>query len=392
MAETAKTPNILNLLSEETFADKMDRLTAIIAAGSSKGDGLAVSSWADVQKIVRLGLADKVFNIGDQLISTKGSQQLTWDIIGIDQDTPADKLYTHSLTIQMHDCYTTAQFDAAEALYYAETGLVAGTYNFTLLSDYDTAYGGGKTYQFTLTKAVPARGQLVFSWGWNVQASTCKISSYENAMGTTVIETVSVKEGSGGTSLGTADGTTTNMNHAHRMRYGSNDWIESALRQWLNSDEAAGAWWVNMTDFDRPPTNAATTAGFLNGMDSEFLSAIGKVKKRTALNTVTDGGGYTDSEELMFLISRSEIYAGLENNVNEGEPYAYYKDNSDLSSASGNADTNRIKYLNGSAKYWWLRSPYSGYGYGVRRVLPTGSLYTSDASTSNGVAPACCIV
>lgn len=400
----ANTTNILNLLSEETFADKMDKLTAIIAAGSSKGDGLAVSSWADVQKIVRMGLADKVFNIGDQLVSTKGDEQLVWDIIGIDQDTPADKLYTHSMTIQMHGCYNSLLFDASEALYYAETGLVAGTYNFTLLSGYDTAYGGGKTYQFTLTKTVPAGGQLVFAWGYNVQASTCKISSFDSAKSTTAIETVSVAEGRGGRSLGTTDGTTANMNHAHRLRYGSNNWTQSTIRQWLNSNQAAGAWWSPQNNFDRPPAYAATTAGFLNGMDSDFLSAIGKVAKYTVLNTVTDGGGSSGRKELIFLLSKSEVYAGLENSLNEGGPYAYYKNNSDLSSASTDVDLNRVKnengwakywwvqYQNSWAKYWWLRTPASGLGSSVLMCNPTGAIESHAAGNEYGIAPACCII
>ena len=402
----ANTTNILNLLSEETFADKMDKLTAIIAAGSSKGDGLSVSSWADVQKIVRMGLADKVFNIGDQLVSTKGDEQLVWDIIGIDQDTPADKLYTHSMTIQMHGCYGLQVFDAPEALYYYGTYLIAGTYHFTIPSNYDASYGGGKTLQFTLTKQVPAGGQVCFSWPYNTQASAGKISTYASPASTTAIETVSVKEGSEGEDWGTIDGAGLELldNHIQRVRYGYNNWAQSAIRQWLNSNQAAGAWWTPQNNFDRPPAYAATTAGFLNGMDSDFLSAIGKVKKNTALNTVTDGGGSSGRKELMFLLSKSEVYAGFENSVNEGEPYAYYKNNSDLSSASTNADLNRVKnengwakywwqrYQNSWAKYWWLRTPASGLGSSVFMCSPTGSVESHAAGNEYGVAPACCIV
>ena len=38
------------------------------------------------------------------------------------------------------------------------------------------AYGGGKTYQFTLTQAVPVGGQLTFKWDYNVQALASKES------------------------------------------------------------------------------------------------------------------------------------------------------------------------------------------------------------------------
>lgn len=383
--------NVLNLLSEETFVEKMDNQNLLLAAIASNGGGIKIDSWSAVQQVVRLGLASKVFAIGDQFVSTKGETQLVWDVIGFDHDIPADSQFKHSMTIQMHDCYTFAQFDAPEALYYAPDGLDAGTYNFTLLSGYETAYGGGKTYQFTLTKAVPAGGQIMFPWTYQKQASTVLVSTYENATSSAAIESVSVTEGSEGTNLGTADGNTENMNYTRKFIYGSNRWLHSSIRQWLNSDKAANAWWKTQNVFDRPPLNI-NTAGFLTNMDNEFMSAIGKVKKRTARDTVADGGGYEDTDELIFLLSRSEMYGGLENNVNEGEPYPYYVNYSDLSAAGTGADTNRIKYQNGTAKHWWLRSPNSGNGSYVHRVLSTGNINGNNAYNSVGVAPACCIV
>lgn len=383
--------NVLNLLSEETFVEKMDNQNLLLAAIASNGGGIKIDSWSAVQQVVRLGLASKVFAIGDQFVSTKGETQLVWDVIGFDHDIPADSQFKHSMTIQMHDCYYYAPFDAPEALYYAPDGLAAGTYNFTLLSGYDTAYGGGKTYQFTLTKAVPAGGQIVFPWTYQTQASTALVSTYENATSSAAIESVSVTEGSEGTNLGTADGNTENMNHSHKIRYGSNRWLQSPIRQWLNSNKAANTWWKPQNFFDRPPSNIAT-AGFLTGMDSEFMSAIGKVKKNTARNTVADGGSYDDADELIFLISRSEIYGGFENNVNDGEPYPYYANNSGLSAAGTGVDTNRIKYQSGTAKHWWLRSPYSGTGGGVRCVYPTGGIGNYNALNSVAAVPACCII
>ena len=50
------------------------------------------------------------------------------------------------------------------------------------------------------------------------------------------------------------------MNHAHRLRYGSNRYKESAIRQWLNSDKAGGTWWQPQSEFDRPPTMQRVTA------------------------------------------------------------------------------------------------------------------------------------
>ncbi len=96
---------------------------------------LQIESWQDVQDIVRQGLADKVFSVGEQLVCSHETYgELVWDIIGFDCDTPSDSTKTHSMTLQLHDILLNMQVDAAQALYYAETELPAGTYNFTLLA------------------------------------------------------------------------------------------------------------------------------------------------------------------------------------------------------------------------------------------------------------------
>lgn len=386
--------NQFGFLSDETFAEKMDTQNKFLAAIlSAQGGSVVPTSFKDVQTLVRSGLASKVFHIGDQLVCNKGDVKLVWDIIGIDHDVPADKQFTHSMTLQLHDCLAGMQYDGTEALFYCETELAAGTYHFTLLSGYDTTYGGGKTYQFTLTQPVPAGGQIMFPWDYNTQAASTKVSTYASRTATAAIESVSVVEGTEGTSLGTADGNTANMNHTHRIRYGSNNWVESAMRQWINSDKAAGSVWTPQTKFDRPPSWAASTAGFLNGIDADFLEVIGETEKVTCRNTVTDGGGSDITTDKFFLLSRREVYAGNEvSGVIEGEPYPYYSDYSDLSVAGIGNDTNRIKYRNGSPQWWWLRTPHSGDGYYVRSIGTTGYLDSNDAGDGSGVAPACNII
>lgn len=386
--------NQFGFLSDDTFAEKMDTMNQFLAAiATGQGGSLKPTSWSDVQALVRKGLASKVFAVGDQLTCQRGSTTLVWDIIGFDIDTPADKQFTHSMTLQLHDCLPGTQYDAPEALFYCETALAAGTYNFTLLAGYDTTYGGGKTYQFTLTKEVPAGGQITFPWNWNTQASTTKVSTYKSRTDTAAIETVGVTEGTGGTNLGTADGKTTNMNHSHRIRYGSNNWVESAMRQYLNSDKAAGSVWTPQTKFDRPPSWNASTAGFMNGLDADFLAVIGKTTKVTCRNTVTDGGGSDTTKDKFFLLSRREVFAGNEvSNVTEGEPYPFYSDYSDYTNANAGADKNRIKYRGGSPQWWWLRTPNAGSGHNVRIVGTDGCLDGHSASGSGGVAPACNVI
>ena len=205
-----------------------------------------------------------------------------------------------------------------------------------------------------------------------------------------------VTEGTGGQGLGTlttAGDFSNNLNSIQRVRYGSNNYKESAIRQWLNSDKAAGSVWTPQTKFDRPPTWAATADGFMYGMDADFLAVIGKTHIVVSRNTVCDGGGYDEMDDYFFLLSRREVYMGNEvSGIIEGEPYPYYSDYSDLSAAGTGADSNRIKYRNGSAQYWWNRTPNSGYGNYVRNVITTGAMYYYGAYYSSGVAPACNII
>lgn len=337
---------------------------------------------------------------GDHVIITETTTQYTFDVIGIDHDTPADPSRKHSMTLQMHDLWPTAMvYDSPEATWYIDeetypTGLVAGTYHFTLPAGYDNAYGGGSTLNFTLANDVPVGGQVRFAWGYQVQANTCKISTYASVGAATAIETVTVAEGEAGVAMPTLHATTVteNTNCVHRIRYGSNNWAESGMRQWLNTDAAANTWWEPKTVFDRP--TSASSAGFLKGLDPAFLNVIGEVTKTTQ-QSISDGYGLDVSTERFFLLSRPEIYAGTERSADgaDGKVYAYYGAGySDLASPGTGADSNRIKYRSGSATYWWLRAPHSTLGGNVRGVLPTGILYNNSAFNSHGVAPACVIV
>jgi hypothetical protein len=212
------------------------------------------------------------------------------------------------------------------------------------------------------------------------------ISAFSGGASVTAAETVTMTEGSDGTDLGSVASTLTGTatNSIQRALLGSNNWSQSAARQYLNSDKATGAYWTPKTKWDRPPGYVATTAGFLKGLDNDFVSVLGKVTKTTSQNTVTDGGGGIQSEELVFLPSRSEIYGSAEiTGVNEGAIYDYYKNAT---------DADRIKYQGTAARIWWLRTPLDSLAYHVRNVSSSGVLNSNYAYIAYGLAPACCIV
>ena len=289
------------------------------------------------------------------------------------------------MTIQQHDLLPGTQFDAPEAFYYAETQLAAGTYNVILAS----AYGGwaAGTYQFTLTQAVPAGGQLRINGYESTAITSLKVQSFANRTTNTATESVAITAGSGGTNLGTfGEGA---INSIQRVSYGSNNYKESAMRQFLNSSAAAGSVWTPQTKFDRPPSWLTSLAGYKNGLDQDFLAVVGKVVLPCSANniyeapdsTITKGTAYTLNDEF-YIASRAEIFGS--HDVNDGTVlFPFYE-------GAGNAD--RIKYRDGSAANWWLRSPSSGYAVIVRFVRSDGTVSNYYAYSASGLAPACTIV
>lgn len=347
-------------------------------------------TWKGVQDVVRQGLGPAAFPVGSQLQTAHTAYtSIIWDVVAHDYDDDPDGFMPHSMTLLMQRVIYGRQLDNTEALYACAAELPAGTYNFALPAGYDEANGGGLTYQFTLSNAVPAGGVIMFPWGFNVQASTIQISSYPTQISTSAIESVAVTAGSDGTALGTADGLTANMNHAQRIRYGSNNWNQSAVRQWLNSAAEANAWWTPQTIFDRPPTYA-NVAGFLNGLDADFVAVLGETDHVTVNNTVTDGGSVTPSyvtRDKIYLPSRTEIFRSNEvGGAPEGEQYPFYV---------GSVDADRIKYDISSpaaARQWWMRSPYVSTAGNARHVNTSGALSSGYARVGLGAAAACVIL
>lgn len=370
-----------NLTFQTTYNDTADVVV--------KGKTEQKSEWVHKQGLT----TQDSFAVNDEITVPYRGYNLTFRIVHINGEL---------LTLEMKNvfgsssAYKSIQFDGIEALYFAEEGLAAGTYNFTLLSGYDIDYGGGKTYQFTLAQDVPAGGCLMFPWGYQVQADTVKISSYASLTATTAIESVSVIEGSVGTSIGVADGNTENMNHTHRIRYGSNNYAQSAIRQLLNSSAAVGSVWTPQTRFDRPPswhTSAdGAYAGFMRGFGEDFLSMVVAAEIPCRTNSVyetasLDGAQYATNtvynlKDKFFLLSRPEIYGTWDSTS--------YKDGELLEMYSGMTDLERAKYdAFGTGRYAWLRSPYPSYANNVRDVNPDGVLSGTNATNSIGVAPAC---
>lgn len=350
-------------------------------------------TYEAIQNLVRNGDAADVFSVGDQIVvphSVLGP--LAFDVIGFDQDTPVDTNYTHSMALQLHTpLAATRAFDAAEANYKIATQINNATQCVISL---ESATIASATYRFTAPSDMVVGGLLKI-----IDATHLGYYATETATVVSIVMEAGA-EGDGYASIAASIGT---QNHKDRVSYGSNRWSHSGLRQWLNSGAAAGSWWASKNDYDMPVSYAASVAGFLSGMDADFLAVVGNVTKRTALNSITDGAtantvdgdiganDYEDLTETFFLPSRNEVNGVKENRIPEGEPYTYYLQNG---AETADAVSWRIKYSAvPAAVYWWLRSPASSYASLVRFVYTTGQVGSSYAhSPGYSVAPACVII
>ena len=361
-----------------------------------------VDTWEGVRNAVRLGFGEKLFPVGYEFTTedaTTGAV-ITWVVRGHNHHAAANDKLEHTMTIETKYVYSDSSgtglslvFDATEALYYAENGLAAGTYNFTVAQQVWYAADNGKVFQFTLANAVPAGGQIVLSVTYNDTLEGKSVRTYASATSTAVIETATLTEGSEGTSLGTTDGSG-NMNFMHRAIFGSNNYAQSAVRQWLNRDAAAGAVWAPSTIFDRLPSWVTNKAGFMSGLPADFLAAVQPAIVPCRTNSFyecesLDGTEFTINQvyelhDKFFLLSRPEIYGTWDNSsYKDGELLEYYE---------GLISTERIKYdTAGSARYCWLRSPLPGVASHQRMVHLSGALDQSAVVSGRGVAPACII-
>ncbi len=140
-------------------------------------------------------------------------------------------------------------------------------------------------------------------------------------------------------------------------------------------------------------------------LPEKLRNIIVPVKKNTSA-----GGGSTDitvSEDKLFLFSLAEIYSqrGISKSDNsnisgnadtyqeEGTQYEYFKEL--LGDADPYDDNEEIikRKANGggSARGWWLRSPYVSNTYGFRYVTNSGDVYNNVASSAVGVCFGFCV-
>lgn len=145
----------------------------------------------------------------------------------------------------------------------------------------------------------------------------------------------------------------------------------------------------NTNDYANSTIHSYLNSTFLNLFESNIKNAIKQVKlpyrKGSGTSTTVTSGSNGLSAKI-FLLSATETSFNFSSYMpsGEGAELAYFKGCADNSS-----DSKRVAYLNGSAAYWWLRSPRCSYNSGLALFVgSSGDWGLNVCSDSYGIRPA----
>lgn len=145
----------------------------------------------------------------------------------------------------------------------------------------------------------------------------------------------------------------------------------------------------NINKYESSDIHTYLNNTFLNLFDSNIKDAIKQVKIPYRKN---GGSGGTNQSGANGLSCKIFLLSGYEVGWTSGDNQYFPQDGAKLSyfeSGTGtSANNKRIANLNGSAAYWWLRSPYTYDASRVWLVSSSGGCSNYHASNSYGIRPA----
>lgn len=389
---------LINFPRETTMQEIAQALQTVAFAQSAKLEN--ITTWDQISGLVRNGYAQKIFDFGDWInekwtdtAATK-EYEYPWRVNHFENVELEDGEIVQGMFLQAHYAHPFGvQFSQARAFLKCPDGLTAGTYNVKLERDWGSNAKANTYWQFTLTKDVPKGGRLSgFIQMPDVASSNWKVISYA-ADAITKLETVPVTSGQDGTALGTLQYATRNgnLNSMQETAYGWNRWKTSALRQYLNSEQAKGKWWTPQDEWDIAPDQLATKDGFLCGMPADMLKALKTVKVVTYANTVQDGGEADITYDRVFLPSLEQLFINPQI-AGEGTVHEYWQRRSGMKTKMQQYQTypRMISYAvenHTSPQFVRLRSASRGYALSTWYVSSSGYVYRDYAWGANRFSP-----
>lgn len=145
----------------------------------------------------------------------------------------------------------------------------------------------------------------------------------------------------------------------------------------------------NVNKYESSAINTWLNGDFFNSLGSAEQAAIKQVKIPYRKN---GGSGGSDQSGANGLLCKIFLLSGYEVGWTTSDDSDFPVDGAKLdyftSGTTTSANNKRIAYLNGSAAFWWLRSPNTSYSSRVWHVDSDGGYYYYYAYSSYGIRPA----
>lgn len=397
------------IILDGTFREEMDALRHLISHQNAAIDLLASdkraalsSDIATIAALCKNGEILELLDFGDQISMAwrEGETEYTpaWNLCHESDEELEDGETVHGAFFEWDKTTPTGcPFDECEALYYFDGTEGAGEHYIAISMNYGKGWIAGQNIQFNFVNP-PAEGdQLVLSHNNNDVNPTNGVTWTIYAKGgTEAKESGTTSNGDSGTKLGETSATSpqsTNgkVNAPARVDYGYNRWSQSALRQRLNSEAAAGGWWTPQNEWDRPPAAAATLDGFLHGYSEDVVQHFKPIKVVTVTNNF-ENNVEDVTYDRVFLASLEQLYAVPQFPGVEGNYWEYYKRllGRTTPAPTDKTYTRLIKYaLNAptSAQICFRRSANRSGASSVCSVSASGLLSTYPARYAARCAP-----
>lgn len=159
----------------------------------------------------------------------------------------------------------------------------------------------------------------------------------------------------------------------NRKTQGNNRWAYSAVRQLLNSDADADAWWTAQYEYDVAPSYATQIPGFLKDFTT-YEKGIVVTKKNKCILPNDDGGGTETVQDKFWFPSYYAMGLGVIQPLEDDRIYEKFTDNASRSYQSN----------------YWLRSINGAESPSiVRFVSSNGTAYSNSASNGYAARPFC---
>ena len=174
---------------------------------------------------------------------------------------------------------------------------------------------------------------------------------------------------------------------SNRKTQGNNRWAYSAVRQLLNSEADAAAWWTEQYEYDAEPSYAAQIPGFMKDFTT-YEKGIVVTKTNKCILPNDDGGGTETVQDKFWLPSYYAMALGIVQPLEDDHTYEKFTDNASRSYQSNywlrsingveSASSVRVVFSSGSANF----NSANNYVFAVRPFcqLPTSAYMTWNAS------------